>query len=451
MTSFHNTFLWGAAISAHAVEGGHFNSDWWHWEQRPGRVAGDATSRTGADHVNRWAEDVALAKKLSLNALVVSLEWSQVEPEPGQIATEWLDHYGKVVRRAFENGLAPIVLLQDRTLPQWLAEEGGWAAQHAVRHFAAYAQAVVEALQPWCRHWIPLGNPMASLIHGPLEGLWPPGRQKLNGVTQRLRTLVRIQRGFAAAVKQLQPDAQTGLSAEGRTFSPAEPGRSWDHHAARRLSWWWNRLWPEAVLLGRGLLAVKPAATSPCDFLTLHYAGHWLARFQPFHGRLQWAEVLSDPGMPTPGRPPIGQPNAASLRAALGRAATWDRPILLMMQGDPRGDDARCHQLLDATATLAADSQDPKWKPEQTPDILGLIHDPLLDGFEWIHGHAIRRGLVHVERDSFARTPGNSAFLLKALAESNGAWDGARARFCPAWAPPWHGGPGDIAEETLTA
>jgi len=33
--AFPKDFLWGASLSAHQAEGENFNSDWWHWEQRP--------------------------------------------------------------------------------------------------------------------------------------------------------------------------------------------------------------------------------------------------------------------------------------------------------------------------------------------------------------------------------------------------------------------------------
>ena len=39
MKPFPAEFLWGTSQSGHQIEGQNFNSDWWRWEQRPGRIA----------------------------------------------------------------------------------------------------------------------------------------------------------------------------------------------------------------------------------------------------------------------------------------------------------------------------------------------------------------------------------------------------------------------------
>ena len=38
-TTFPDDFLWGAATSAHQVEGGNVGSDWWQFEHAPGTAA----------------------------------------------------------------------------------------------------------------------------------------------------------------------------------------------------------------------------------------------------------------------------------------------------------------------------------------------------------------------------------------------------------------------------
>jgi beta-glucosidase len=41
---FPDGFLWGTASAAHQVEGDNRNSDWWEFEQQPGKIANGDTS-----------------------------------------------------------------------------------------------------------------------------------------------------------------------------------------------------------------------------------------------------------------------------------------------------------------------------------------------------------------------------------------------------------------------
>ena len=44
---FPRGFLWGTATAAYQVEGNNPNSNWWAWEQEPGRIAQGDKSGSG--------------------------------------------------------------------------------------------------------------------------------------------------------------------------------------------------------------------------------------------------------------------------------------------------------------------------------------------------------------------------------------------------------------------
>jgi Glycosyl hydrolase family 1 len=59
-TTYPPTFLWGAAMSAHQVEGltgGGQNADWYPFEHTPGNIYGDANADVATDHWNRYQSD----------------------------------------------------------------------------------------------------------------------------------------------------------------------------------------------------------------------------------------------------------------------------------------------------------------------------------------------------------------------------------------------------------
>src|SRR5689334_20316062 len=124
---FPDGFLWGAATSAHQVEGGNLNNDWWAFEQRPDSAAVES-SADGIDHYHRYADDFELLASLGHNAHRLSLEWSRIEPAPGQFSRAAVAHYRRVLSRLADTGLTAMVTLHHFTLPQWYASQGGWLA-----------------------------------------------------------------------------------------------------------------------------------------------------------------------------------------------------------------------------------------------------------------------------------------------------------------------------------
>ena len=78
-------FLWGAATAGHQVEGNNVNADIWLLEQVTPTVFAEP-SGDACDSLNRWREDVAIVKALGLNCYRFSVEWSRIEPSPGQFS-----------------------------------------------------------------------------------------------------------------------------------------------------------------------------------------------------------------------------------------------------------------------------------------------------------------------------------------------------------------------------
>ncbi|WP_433087574.1 family 1 glycosylhydrolase [Dactylosporangium sp. CA-052675] len=142
---FPDGFLWGAATSAHQVEGGNTNNDWWDFEQAPGTAA-RCSSADGIDHLHRYADDFALLAALGHNAHRLSLEWSRIEPAPGAFSAAALGHYRRVLTALRDTGMTPFVTLHHFTLPRWLAAAGGWLAADAVTRFERYCSHVTTEL-----------------------------------------------------------------------------------------------------------------------------------------------------------------------------------------------------------------------------------------------------------------------------------------------------------------
>src|SRR5256885_16530968 len=107
MATFPDGFLFGTAQSAHQVEGGNVNSDWWAWEHAPGTPCVES-SGDACDVYHRYGDDIVLMAGIGLNALRFGIEWGGSEPQEGEVSGAAGDHYRLVLRSSPGPGVAPI-------------------------------------------------------------------------------------------------------------------------------------------------------------------------------------------------------------------------------------------------------------------------------------------------------------------------------------------------------
>jgi len=432
MTGRADGFLWGAAVSAHAVEGGNFGSDWWHWEQRPGRVLDSASSKVAADHFTRYREDFGLARKLGHRALLFNLEWSRIEPEPGRFDDGAIEHYGDVFEGLAAAGLEPVCALQHVTSPGWFADMGGWAGADAAGLFERYALRVADAFGKKCRWWIPMLEPMHLIEMGYLERLWPPGRGGVLEAATAFGNVVQAHAWAWRALHAVRGDVMVGASTRARRFLPLNAHSAWDYRAAMRETARCNHWLFDAVTAGTWprLAGFRPADVSgTADFLAFSYYGAEVVKFSVFRPGRLFTQVVDEGGRPV--RNPQPQPCAEGLREIIDAYGRYDVPLLISGNGPGTGDDwTRCRFLLDHVS-VALDCM--KRPPERGADLRGYFCYSLLDGFEWTEGYGARYGLIHVDRSSQARTPNPIAYLYRDICENGGVRRGAVDQFCPGW------------------
>jgi len=168
---FPKDFYWGAATSAHQVEGNNHN-DWSEWE----KATNHPVSGRACDHYNRFREDFDIAKSLSHNAHRFSIEWSRIEPEEGKWDEKEITHYQEVINALRERGIEPFVTLWHWTLPLWVAKQGGWENKKTISDFARYCEKVTQSIQG-IKFWITLNEPDFYARNSYLFGFRPPQKK----------------------------------------------------------------------------------------------------------------------------------------------------------------------------------------------------------------------------------------------------------------------------------
>ncbi len=417
---FPEDFLWGATLTAHKVEGGDFASDWWGWEQRPGRIAGGATSENAAGHYARFRDDAALAAKLGLNALLVAPSWARVQPRRGETDEEALAHYRAFFEALQQHGVTPVCALWHAAAPAWFTAAGGWCNADAAALFAGYAGRFAERTGASCRHWIPVFEPERWLTAACLENRWPGGTG-LRAYYRASKHLVRAHLAAVQALRAAQTGARVGAAVRGVYCQPENRYSSWDLRCAQAEM---TRFHHRFI----GGLAAANGGGHGLDFLGVSYYGRGSVRFAPLHLRrllVRWVDAggALQPAAHT-------EPCSAGLATVLDGLARYGLPIYVSGNGLATEDDgARSRYLLDHLAEVRAAFA-------RGVPVAGYFHRAFLDGFEWTRGFEARYGLVHVNRRTYARTPNKSAFLLKEIQRAGEIEAAAVRRYAPGWQPP---------------
>jgi beta-glucosidase len=400
-TDFPEDFLWGSATSAHQVEGGNVNNDWWDFEHAPSSAAREP-SGDGIDHFHRYAEDFALLRSLGHNAHRLSLEWSRIEPAQGEFSRAALGHYRRVLTELVHHGLTGFVTLHHFTLPRWFAAQGGWLGRDAVPLFTRYCERVAAELGDLMPFVCTINEPQMIALHGYLEGYHPPAIT--NPVLwQRVgRVLLEAHQSAVRAVRNTA-ESRTGLAVQLPLLVPAR-----DDEACQAFC---DRLRAEIVDLY-------------LDGLSGDDRGDWLG---VQYYRKQWV----DPASPTLfADPPTGTQLTQmrwpvypdGLRQLLHRAGQTGLPLYVTENGIATDDDAERVDYLESHLAALAQAI------AEGVDVRGYLHWSAFDNFEWSEGYHPKFGLIAVDRGAdLARLPKGSAYAFGRVART-GRLTALRAR-----------------------
>jgi beta-glucosidase len=384
-------FLWGAATAAHQVEGGNVNNDWWDFEHSPGTAAQES-SIDGIDHFHRYQEDFVLLKSLGHNAHRLSLEWSRIEPAPGEFSRNGLAHYRRVLIALAEAGLTGFVTLHHFTLPRWFAAQGGWLAPDAIPRFARYCRTVVAELGDLMPFVCTINEPQMLAMHGYLEGYHPPGVTNPTLWKRVGPILLQAHQAAVRAVHEGPGQGQAGLVVQLPLLAPARNDESCQAFCR----------------IMRGELI-----DLYLDGLTGVDRGDWLG---VQYYRKQWVDPVSPTLFADP--PPGSQLTQMGwavypdgLRQMLHRAAQTGLPLYVTENGIATEDDTeRVRYLASHLAALAR-------ARAEGVDVRGYLHWSAFDNFEWAEGYRPKFGLIAVDREAnFTRIPKPSAHAFARIA-----------------------------------
>ena len=173
-------FLWGTATSAYQVEGGNIHADWEKF----------SSANQACDQYNLYEQDFDLIKQLNHNAHRLSIEWSRIEPIEGQFNLAEIEHYKKVLKALKDRNITVMLTLWHFTLPQWVADIGGWESGSTVKYFERFVKRVVPEFAEFVDLWISLNEPGVYIYETYVQRAWPNSKKSFIGQVKTFLNLV---------------------------------------------------------------------------------------------------------------------------------------------------------------------------------------------------------------------------------------------------------------------
>jgi len=391
---FPKNFLWGAGTSSHQVEGGNVN-DWSKWEK--GNAEGLAKksetywqpwqkekfpemlqsrnyiSGRACDHYHRFKEDFDIAKELNHNAHRFSIEWSRIEPKEGFIDEKEIEHYRQVLIALKERNIEPFVTLYHWTLPNWLAEKGGWLNPKTPYYFDRYVKIISENLFDYVNFWITLNEPSLYASNSYLKGNWPPEKKSIFKYFRVVNSLVKAHKLAYRALHLIDLECKVGIAKNNIYFENIP-----------FINYFWNKYFLNKI-------------KNEQDFIGLNHYFH-----QTLFGNKN--ESVSDMGW---GIYPEG------IYRVLKELKKYNKPIYITENGLADKDDQKREKFIkDYLIWIYKEI-------EEGVDVRGYLHWSLLDNFEWDKGFWPRFGLVEVDFKTFERKIRPSAYKYAKICKDN--------------------------------
>ncbi|MCM0605811.1 MAG: glycoside hydrolase family 1 protein [Xanthomonadaceae bacterium] len=418
IADFPKNFLWGAATAAHQVEGGNTQNDWYHWEN-----SGGARDHSGlaCDFWHRYSSDFDLARDLNMNAFRLSVEWSRIEPRPGEFDISVIETYRQILITARSKGLQTMVTLHHFTTPEWLASSGGWLSPAAIVRFKSFTDRVVLELGSEVDYWNTINEANVVALMGFVVGVSPPGLQDIKLGMRAYSNLIEAHAAAYRSIHAVFPNARVGIAHHMRVFEPARKNNIMDRTLARWVGNFWNKQFLEAIVTGEINLHIGPlfrvrkkvdGLKGSLDFLGINYYSRDKIRFKADEKVFFKIDTV-----------PTGTPQndlgweiyPQGLVRVVNSVKKYGWPIYITENGAADRDDVVrpkfiCDHLMALESSI-----------ESGADVRGYFHWSLSDNFEWSLGFAPRFGLYAMNYETQERTLRPSGQLYGEIARAGSA------------------------------
>lgn len=165
-------FLWGAAVSAHQLEGA-WNVDGkgvsiadvmtYGTAKKPRQLMDDPNldenfpNHRGINFYETYPQDVEMLAGMGMNAFRISIAWSRIFPNGDELEPNeaGLAFYDGLIDNIIKNGMEPVITLSHFEMPLNLVQEyGGFSNRKLVGFFTRFAETVISRFGNRVKYWM---------------------------------------------------------------------------------------------------------------------------------------------------------------------------------------------------------------------------------------------------------------------------------------------------------
>jgi len=413
-------FIWGVSTSSFQIEGatredGRGPSVWDIYAQT-GAVANHDTGDVACDHYHRYPEDIALMRRLGIQAYRFSVAWPRVLPQGRGMPNEpGLAFYDRLIDAVLSAGIEPWLCLYHWDLPQALDDLGGWATRDSVAWFANYAMLVAERYGDRVKRFATFNEPSIFTIFGLGFG---QGKRAASNADTLYRGIHHVNLAHGAAVDIVRARVSGSSIGAIHNYQPCLPSTPNDAQAAEYCDAYWNKAFADPQCLGAYPELIEAAIEvhmQANDLACICRPVDWfgLNHYSPVFVKADPDSVFGFGFGDRPGEIPL-TPNGWPImphsfgETLLDVSKRYGLPVYVLENGfggNDKPDDAGAVIDNDRIAYLRAYIGAMNDAAATGADIRGYFVWSLLDNFEWDQGYGVRFGLTYVDYSTQRRIP----------------------------------------------
>ena len=436
---FGKDFLWGCASAATQIEGGAYEDgkglSIWDQYGKEKRILYGHTPTFACDSYHRYKEDIQLIRELGVKVYRFSINWTRIVPNgyDGVINQKGIDYYNDVINEVLKAGLIPFVTLYHWDMPYEVYKKGGFLNREIADWFAFYARVIGDHFADRVKNFIVINEPQCCI--GGLGG----ADRYVNYTAKEMLTMIHnllLMNGKAAKILKSYEGVRVGLAPCGDGTIPYSENEAdieaayrrffgLDYHSAGSVS-----LFCDPVIFGeypKEYYEIYKAEELPqiepgdmdiirCDVDFIGYNNYTSWIYRADKNERYGTRVEFDPNRVYTwgGKWPYAPEGMYWILKNLDRR--YHLPLIVTENGTPCYDmvsaDGRVHDPYRIEILRSYIGQAEKAKDEGV-DLRGYFVWSILDNLEWYDGYTERFGLVHVDFNTFKRTPKDSYYWYR--------------------------------------
>ncbi|MFC4302559.1 GH1 family beta-glucosidase [Cohnella boryungensis] len=443
---FPNDFRWGISTSSYQIEGAATADDrtpsiWDTFSGTPGKVFGGHTGAEACDHYHRYSDDIRLMAELGAKHYRFSVSWSRIFPEKGVLNERGIAFYRKLLEQMEAHGIQPMATIYHWDLPQWMQDEGGWAHRSSVGYYLEFARVLFERFGYDIPMWVTINEPWCASILGYGLGVHAPGhtdwREALAAAHHLLLASGEAIRDYRSRGLKGRIGITLNLDDNESATNEERDEAARSRHDGHLNRWfldplfkgdypedmkaWYRPLVGEWDFIASGDLEI---IRDPGDFLGINYYTRAIVREGNEHPVLRLEQILPEDCVKTDMGWEVRPESLYRLLCRI-RDEYGSLPLYITENGSAQADEVKDGRVNDVEriAYVSGHLAEALRFIREGGNLQGYYLWSFFDNFEWAFGYDKRFGIVHVDFDTQARTPKESAYWYRNVMRENGLPD----------------------------